>query len=460
MKKPFLLILFIFFFAFVSFPCFALYNKQGVPDSSEVRIGLVENWFTAPVEQVRANTTELHINNLGTVFQVRAEENKTDLIIVVSPQEKLKVDIYSEAGKQASYVDVYPVDAPGSWVLIRDINTGKPIHVRYYFVADSDVYVQFSPSGEKTIADFIIFGSYAAKGVPVGIPFERLYTASFSDIQSLTKRTLPWEYTSVMPGLYHPVLQMVAVIRENQMRFFEEKDAAYDEEGRPIYISTNTSRYDVSDEILQDDGLSFSSAGFLKWIVDGLVIPLAGSYTKIEPLLVPTVEYKQGSYSDVLSKDVNISFSLDWTRNLAAAALSVAAGKNYFFYNSGCDVVIEPFSSEQTEHGFANSVGYIKDTGYKVDSIKPLMYVLAASEPGRFFLGAIKQTQEKSSNGPEVNVFQESVAFFPYFDTTGRFNVAVFENGKELTLDAFIKKYSGSYVHLTRINASERFFPQ
>lgn len=459
MKKPFLLIVTVFLFVFVCSPCFALYNRQGVPDSSEVRVGLVQNWFTAPVEQVRANTTELHINNLGTVFQVRAEENKTDLIIVVAPQEKLKVDIYSEAGKQASFVDVYPVDAPGSWVLIRDINTGKPIHIRYYFVADSDIYVQFSPSGAKTIADFIIFGSYAAKGVPVGIPFERLYSLSFSDMQNLTKRTLPWEYTSIMPGLYHPILQMVAVIRENQMRFFEEKDAAYNEDGMPVYISSNTGRY-VADEIIQADGLTLSSAGFLKWIVDGLVIPMAGSYTKIEPLLVPTVEYKQGSFSDVLSKETNISFTLDWTRNLAAAALSVAAGKNYYFYNSGCDVIIEPFASEQTEHGFANSLGYLKDSGYKVDSIKPLMYVLAASEPGRFFLGAIKKKQENSSNGPEINLFQECVAFFPYFDTTGRFNVVVFENGKELTLDAFIKKYSGSYVHLTRINASERFFPQ
>ncbi len=451
--------IFLSIFALIAlFPTFALYNLQQIPDSSEIRCGLIEEWFTAPINSVRANTTELHINDIGKVFQVRAEENGSDLIVIVAPQDKLKVDVYSEIGKTSSFIDVYPVDAPGSWVLLRDINSGKPVQIRYYFASDSDVYLQLRSIEGKTYADFMIYGSYAVRGVPVGLPFEKLYTTSFSDLYLLTEKTLPWEYTNVIPGLYHPVLQMITVIRENQNRFNSAEDAAYDEEGNPIYISSGRKRV-VEDEILEAKDLSFSSAGFVKWIVDGLIEPLAGSNTKVAPLLEPTVEYKTGSFADVLSKQYNISFSLDWTRNLAAAALSVYSGKNYFYYNSGCDVTIDPFTAKQQTNGWVNSLGYLKDTGYQIDYIKPLLYVLASTEPGRFFLGAIRQT-DVDSNNPDVNFFTECVAFFPFFDTSGRFNVVVFEDGREYTLDAFMKKYKGSYVHLVRINASERFFPQ
>ena len=68
------------FFVFIALlPAFALYNPQQIPDSSEIRSSLIDEWFKAPVNSVRANTTELHINDVGKVFQVRAEENGTDI---------------------------------------------------------------------------------------------------------------------------------------------------------------------------------------------------------------------------------------------------------------------------------------------------------------------------------------------------------------------------------------------
>ena len=198
----------------------------------------------------------------------------------------------------------------------------------------------------------------------------------------------------------------------------------------------------------------------MKWIIDGLVVPLAGGYTKIEPLLVSTAENKTGSFADVKSQIFDLDFSLNWTRNLAAAALSVYSGKNYYYTDSGCDVTIEPFSSTQSTQGWTNNLGYLKDSGYSISSLKPLLYVLAVTEPGRFFLGAIRQTDATNPSSPEVHFFTESVALFPYFDSNGRFDVVVFENGQELTLDSLLKKYSDTQIHLVRVNASERFFPQ
>ncbi|MBR5183784.1 MAG: cation:proton antiporter, partial [Bacteroidales bacterium] len=83
--------------------------------------------------------------------------------------------------------------------------------------------------------------------------------------------------------------------------------------------------------------------GFVKWIVDGLVMPIAGSNLELEPLKMPTVTLRSGSRADVLSDNYNVYFSLDWTRNLAAAYLSVTSGNNYTFKNSGCEVRITPF---------------------------------------------------------------------------------------------------------------------
>ena len=439
---------------------FALYNRQGIPDSSEIRQNLVESWFTAPLEAVRGRMPELHRNNVGTVFQVRAEENDDYLMIIVAPRQKMAVDMYSGGEVMSSSVDVYPANNSGSWILYRNPTTGAPLFIRYYFASDAEVFMQINSMGSKSVADFVVYGSYAARGVPVGIPFQRLYKASFLEVHELTKQTLPWNYINTMPALYHPVLQMIAVIRENLDRIHFLEDAAYDEDGSPIYISTGKQRIE-SPEIAEAGELALSSAGFLKWIVDGLVIPVAGSYTRLDPLVNPTVEFRQGSFAEGIREEYEVSFSLNWTRNLAAAVLSIYSGRNFYHNTSGCDVQIEPFSSEVGKDGkLANSLGYLQDSGYRINTIKGLLYVLAATEPGKMYLGAVRQNNRSVTETPEVHFFTESVAIFPYFDAYNRFEVVIFEKGKEISLEAFMEKYKDSYLHLVRINASERFFPQ
>lgn len=439
---------------------FALYNRQGIPDSSEIRQTLVEAWFTAPLEEVRGKMPELHRNNVGTVFQVRAEENGNHVMVIVAPRQKMPVDMYSGGAVQASTLDVYPADNSGSWVLYRNASTGAPLFIRYYFASVPDVFMQISSAGSKALADFVVYGSYAARGVPVGVPFQRLYKASFLEVYELTKLTLPWNYINTMPALYHPILQMIAVIRENLDRIHYLEDAAYNEDGLPIYISTGKQRVEAP-EVKDAQELALSSAGFLKWIVDGLVIPVAGSYTRLEPLVVPTVEFRQGSFAEGIREEYEVSFSLNWTRNLAAAVLSIYSGRNFYHNTSGCDVLVEPFSSEVSATGqLANSLGYLKDSGYRIDTIKGLLYVLAATEPGKMYLGAVRQNNRTTAESPEVHFFTESVAIFPYFDAYNRFEVVIFEKGQEISLETFMDRYRDSYLHLVRINASERFFPQ
>ena len=46
-----------------------------------------------------------------------------------------------------------------------------------------------------------------------------------------------------------------------------------------------------------------------------------------------------------------------------------------------------------------------------------------------------------------------------YVDSTGKFGCFVFEQGKEISLEKFVKKYKDAYIHLERVKSLEAFFP-
>lgn len=442
-------------------PLFAQNNRLRVPDSSAIRRSVADTWFEQPLSVLRGNRTELRTNEISQVFQVRLEETHEIFSIIVAPEARLSVDLYTQDGIQRKTVSEYPADAPGGWILMRDSVTGKPICIRFYFAGDSDVFVQFSPGKSKTLADFMVGGCYAARGVPVGVPFEYFYTASFASVLSLTERSLPWGYADIHPEQYHGNLVMVNVIQKNAPRIRRVENGGYDENGKPVYVAgkdAGTARaVEGGDE--ENGVLSMSHTGFLKWVVDGLVKPLSGSATYVAPLLRPTTQLSPLGVSGIKSQTENLFYSLDWTRNLAAARMSVHARRNYLYEQSGVDVKIEPFSAEVGEKGIASVAGYVKNTGYEIRYIKPLLYILAASEPTYFYLAAVRRSVKPGDGSPEFKVFDSSAAVFPYFDKNGQFGCTVFENGEEMTLAQFTRKYPNCFVHLTRVLSSDRFAP-
>ncbi|MFC2330137.1 MAG: hypothetical protein ACFNKL_03550 [Treponema sp.] len=441
-------------FLFISSaPLFALYNRYGIPDSSEIRKDLIETWFEAPLSSVRMNRPEIRENSVGQKFQIRLEESEDSFNIFVAPYARIEVDIYSDKGRSTELQDVFPGDGAGSWLLVRDKKTGAPSSIRYYFAADSEVFVQFTPASKTAFADFIIYGLYASRGVPTGLSFSRFYTASFEEIVKWTSGMLPWQYTRIHTDGYHASLQMIYYIRQKQSSILYTEDAMYDENGESVYISTGEARPVQPEE---KNKLILSGAGFLKWIADGIIEPLTGGKSKREPLLMQTVSYKDTGFQGVLSQKYNLSFSLDWVRNLATAIYSVRTGRNYLYNESGVDVTVEPFAAEITSQGIRNLSGFIKDSGYPATALMPLLYVLAATEPETFYFAAIRETDRRS---PEVKVFNECAAIFPYFDGRGHFKCAVFKDGLEIPFDEFYSRYCKEYVFLTRARCTEQFFP-
>ena len=442
MRKTRLLTVLIFVFSV--FAVFAASNGLTVPESAKLRSGLIESWFELPVDLLRDKPAEVFTNEAGELFQVRAEIYDDSCAIIIAPQKTEKVESYSDAGVNYIFQTTYPYGAPGCWVLFRDLNKGKPLGIRYFFAGDFQVFVQFKPgilnAKDKSAADFVIFDTVVAENVPIGLPLKRFYSMSFSDMKKFTEKNLPWKMTSFLYENYLDKLQMVEIIRENLPRFVFEEDAAYDEKGNPVYIKDGSPRSAGSDYI------TVSSPGFVKWIIDGLLIPFSGNGVRMEPLLERTEEFRSGGLSANMADQYYTTIALDWIRNLATATVSVSGNRNYTYETSGVEV---------NNYNFADF--YIKKAGYRIEKLKSLLYLLACAEPDYFYLGALRQPVK---NENEFVVWNECAAFFPYFNRQGQFSVAVFENGREIKLEEYIRDNQNKFIQLTRVRASNQFFPR
>lgn len=451
MKKVFCLILCLICANF----CFSEYNSRGVPDSADLRKKLVETWFEASLDELKDKVPEFLSNAGGQKFKVYLEEEDTFYCIYVASGKSMDVNVFLEDSMIKEQQIVYPGNLSGTWVLIKDKKTNEPLRIRYFFTGDSDVFVQFSPNGRVALADLVIFGHYAAKGVSTGVPFSKIYTASFDDVMLYTKKSLPWNYVFVDSVNYAANIFMANEIEKNLSRITVLDDAMYNEnndlvsiiDGKPFIIENG-------DE--NANRLYLSSAGFVKWICDGLVYPITGGQLKRNPLIKETVKVYETGHLGVNSQKYSLYFTLDWIRNLSSAVVSVKTGKNYEYPKSSVDVTINPFASSMIgTKANANTLSYVKDTGYKTQILKSLLYVLAATEPDTFYLGAIRETDKTVS--PELKVFNKCVVFFPYFTENQTFDCKVFIEGRYLSLQDFCQNYEDEYVYLTRMQSSQNF---
>ena len=446
-----------------------------IPESASCRKELIETWFMQDPEILRAAEPQVLQNRVGDYFLVRQEEENGQMRIIVAPLVRQKVlmavnnlEVPSEnraapsaepaadlqtgvqpvtvipsnasiasapaavSEKSAEeknvpaalppenentakeiWIETWPETAPGSWVLYRDALTGKPLRIRYYIVPDGEVYADFFPGKEKCLADFVVFGAVAAGGVPVPVGFDRFYTATLEELSRLTRYTLPWNYTKVFSYSYDGVKQMIGLVR--------------------FLLPSLHKSGKISGE--------GASLNFVKWIVDGLVKPLTGGTVRLE-------------------EEQTDAKSLENIRTLAAAALSARTDIVYDRNTSGADVKTDAFAYYIDADGVPKNTGYAFNSGYPVELLKPLFYVLAVTEADRFFLGAVRQSLPQTQAGTvERQVFTGTAAFFPWFDSQGRFQLSVFEKGEEYTIDEFAKKYRGGFVSLVRIKASRDFFP-
>ena len=429
-------------------------------DSSGIRREIASSWLTASFDDVRAKDEAFKENRAGEIFQVRMEESGDVFDVIVAPQSELDIDLASSSGHKIVRAAVFPKGGRGSWVLRRSKKTGLPVEIQWHFSQDADVFLVLRPNGKKSAADLAVFGSFAAKGVPLGVPFDRLYAASFVDVQKWTSRTLPWDEVTPSVGLHSETLVMAGTIKDNLPSMVFADNVCYDERGKlvPIMKDEPLVLKGKDDETIQmEEGVHYlSGAGFLKWIIDGIVEPTLGRGTRIDDITNETVQIDSVGKIGVMSQEWNLMFTLDWCRNLAAEAYSARSRRKEDFRTAGLDVTQNYFASDVSGGKLSGSSGYVRNTGYAMERLKSVLYVLAATEPGWFYLGAVRQS---SYIKPEEFVFNNCAVFFPYFDGDGKFGCFVFEQCEQVPLEDFAQKYKGAFVHLERVKATDAFFP-
>jgi hypothetical protein len=414
------------------------------PESSDIRLQILPEWLTGELNRVRLLKPAFPENLYGDRFEVSQKTDKVRGLVSVTV-------------RRAPLRAAEKKGAEGEWTLWRTLADGMPVRISLYPVPDKNIRIDFRPEGSnpekgRSYLDLVVYGAIAVHDAPVGIPFTNLYTVPLSSIVALTAKTVPWDLLSPDLHRYGDSASAVSTIRDRLKTLVYLDDGAFDEKGNavmrgdrapqdPAKVWESLGKNQKASEI--SGGVDF--AGFAKWIVDGIIEPGAGEGTHIDPLLTRTIP--PSSDFEEPGPD-NPFFALDWTRNLASAVVSLDRRKAVKADSSGVDVAVSVFS---------DSCVYQKNVGYRTRELAPLLYWLAVREPGYLYLGAVC----RQNNVPPVPSFFGIAVFFPYFKEDGSFAVAVFENARETTLDAFIAQNGGSFTNFARVRIpeSDRFDP-
>lgn len=412
-------------------------------ESDSLRAQIEDRWFSAPIDTVAALKGEIVEDPYGDGFEISV--SKTDTVVSVT-----LIQTDRDEGSIA-----------GRWTLNRDKITGEPVSIVVNPMDNPEIVLTLRPgAGSKSLLDLSVYGLYARKGVPFGKSFQSVLTSSVESIAALTARTVPWNLVHPDPLLYGNIAQGVETIRSRLPTLVYLEDGAFDDTGKPVFIESESPQDPKAVLAEAADGRDISiirggvnCSGFVKWIVDGIIRPTAGSGTFINSLKRWSSAPETG-FTERYRESRDVFFALDWTRNLASAVVSLDAGHTVFPDAAGIDVKVEPFSG---------ALGFETDVGYQVKELLPMLYWLAANEGGHWYLGALSRERGERGNAanPFLRYYHHAAAFFPWFDEKGQLRVAVFESAAETPVETFVERNRDAWVFLTRVDMSApgRFAP-
>ncbi len=456
-------------FAFCNDAPIPLVSFDRIPDSTEIRKKIANNWLLADPQIITEQTTVIKKDSKGNRFKIRSVylKEKNELAVVISPVD-------------TEFSDFKKVPQ-GTWILYKDYATGEDKAIKIFPRENPELYLELKPHKKtnidyyqnnknyteeqgKTLVNICLYNAFVRKEIAIGIPFNSLYYLSLMELKENTKNILPWEIFDP-PVAYSSIEASSDIIRERLHKLVYIEDGAFDEFGNPVHLRTGKPQ--TQDEIIANiqpkQKLSeikggVNCSGFVKWIVDGIIKPIAGQGTYIKPLITKTdvpdtfftkpYEYKQ------------LYFGLKWIRHLASAALSLNVKRTVLPSDAGIDVKIEPFAlvppvnrqnKAENKQEFFSFKGYEKNAGYQTEYLQALLYYLAITEPGHFYLGTVNNEM----GNPKLRQYYHVAAFFPYFDIFGNFHIAVFESAAETSIEQFTRVNAGAFTALVRIRAPQ-----
>lgn len=379
-----------------------------VPENHQARY-LLREVILGPLAENAAAPARLLLQDRGPRVQFRTERSGGALYSL----------FLNEQGAS------FPIDGRGSWVIKREEADGSFVQAKVFYRSGPGSFVRLFPAGGRTELEVHLFGVAVDRRVQLPVGFTSLLTEPFARVVELSRPTVRWELLLAAGKEAPDQGRTLERIRSGLAALGQAEDGAMDQDGRWVRIA------DLSP---QPGGLNCS--GFVKWVVDGFYRPLTGRYLSITELKRRHPELRGNRWSRSLEEERDPYFGLDWSRNLALA-LARARG--------------EPAEGEESRDVRRLAyLDYREDVGFPVEELEAALFLSELKNPGSFYLGSFNR---EYGSGPMLRQHYHQAAFFPYFTAGGDFRTAVFDSGRETTLEEVRRRFVGHHVHLVRLEA-------
>ena len=406
-------------------------------DNADARAFLDQTIF-APTDEVLG--TEPRILSVSedahqVRFEVAKDENSYYLLFL------------NDNPKTAAGENQFPIAGRGNYIVKRRLSDGAFLQVKVFLQNDPDYYLRIFPDGGEVLdagalragrsfVDVYLAGTRVYRDVVLPISFGQVLTDSLQRVIDLTSDSIDWGL--LLPdsksAAFSDVRSMIAAIRKALPTLPDAEDGAMDQNGRLVRISSLA---------LQENLPGFNCSGFAKWIADGLYKPATGHFLSIRALSMKHPELRGNRWSRQVEDARDPYFGLDWTRNIAVSLMAVDRPGEALL-PTAADVRDVPFQQ------------YVQNVGYPIVQLKEVLYLLAASDPGNFYLGSVNRD---FGTDPVLRQHTHVVVLFPYLLDDGEFRVAVFERNVETSTESLLKRYPNDYIHLVRVRASSAYVP-
>ncbi|MGA2639727.1 MAG: hypothetical protein ABSG21_02345 [Spirochaetia bacterium] len=332
----------------------------------------------------------------------------------------------------------YPVDGAGAFIIKRSLKNGSFLQAKIFVQDGPGTFLRLFPQGDRTLMDVYLFGEPFQMRIALPVSFDHLLTAPLSSIMGWSAEVVNWPLVlAPAPGPGDRRLEeIVRVLTSRLPALRDMNDGAMDGAGRMVYIASGAAAGKGG----------FNCSGFAKWVVDALYAPLAGKTMDIAPLKSRNAA-RNNTWSTRFEEELDPYFGLDWSRGLARTLAQAQTG-------------IAP-TDEQIDVRDSDRLPYVKDVGYPVSKLEYLLYFLARSNPGAFYVGSVNAPSKLavSEGTPMLRQHHHVIVLFPYFDLTGDFQVAVMERNARTSIASLTRRYGNEYVHLERIESEGTFSP-
>jgi hypothetical protein len=430
--------------------------SAGIEDDSALRLSIRDEWLLDTPARVLARKSQIRDLPGGGRVQIRTEAASGEFAVILAREL---------TGPDGRAMGTFPGWAQGSWLYVRRTADGAPLRILVFPRSDSRTYIQFRPQGgDRCLMDMVFYDAYLSWSLPVGIPFERLLTMPVETVYAAMGEKFKRRYFDPNPADYRDLRAFIGRLRSRLPELSFRDDGAVDAQGRYVFIETLEA---------QDGKGGLNCSGFVKWVVDGILRPFTGQRLDITALKQPFGQ-RGSSYTSIWEDLRDPFFGLDWTRNLASQAWSLLRSPDYA---GAADFEVRdlPFS-QLVSRGRTDAVpnpspalkiypGYLENSGFGIEGLRPLLYTLAVDEPGRIYLASVNNemgppsTPENPRGLPRMRQHFHTAVLVPYFDEYSGFHVAVFESAEETRFTRFLARYPGHNVNLVRVPMEGPFDP-